>query len=112
MEAVHGFALALIEGVADASMKRAAQGGGAWATFMAIGFAGYNALAMALYYFLKKGLLWKVNSYWDLTSHFVDLIIAFVLFKEKASPRELAGLALAIVGVLIIETAEKTHDSR
>jgi uncharacterized membrane protein len=106
MEPLYGFALACMEGVADAALKNAATlkygGAASWPVWMGVGIAGYNALATAFYFFVKRGLLWKVNSYWDLTSHIVDLVIAFVVFGEKATMKEMVGLVTAIVGMVIM----------
>jgi uncharacterized membrane protein len=93
--------LALLEGVGNASFKQATLQNGPGGWFM-LGMFSYNALGLLFYHALYTGLLWKVNAYWDVFSHAVVLFIAFVLFKETATWRQLSGLVLALAGMFLM----------
>ncbi len=69
---------------------------------MVMGYAGY---AVAVSFFIKairaKGLGWS-NSQWDGWSNIASGAVAVFLLKEKPSQKELAGMALISMGLLLL----------
>jgi len=73
---------------------------------------GYGGYAIAVSFFIKairaKGLGWS-NSQWDGWSNLASGAVAIFLLKEKPSQKELTGMALISMGLLLLGS-EGTKD--
>jgi hypothetical protein len=79
---------------------------GAKASF-AQGSLGYVAVIYFLIKSLRQGNVLYVNGMWDGVSAIIESVAAYLILGERLSrPSEYAGLALVIVGILMLHAPE------
>jgi len=71
------------------------------------GSLGYVAVVYFLIKSLKQGNVLYVNGMWDGISAIIESVAAYIILGERLNrPSEYAGLALIIVGILMLHAPE------
>ena len=74
------------------------------------GFTLYGIAAIALLYMLKTGEVSVIMPIFATSYVWVALLSAY-FFDESIAPLKWAGIALIVVGVIIVGTAQHTHET-
>ena len=92
-------AMAVIETVADGSLKHSTMTGKP--EFLGIGYAGYAGVVYVFQRALKKEKLFRVNNYWNALTSVSDTLVG-VAMGESITQTQILGVALIVTGILLV----------